>query len=209
MSSTHSREKVIFPYAIENEMLERVAIKKDLGIIIDDKLSFSEHVGDITSKAYRMLGFIFRCGKYFSSQSSIRILYSSLVRNRLEYCSTVWNPYYVNAIDQIERVQKKFTRMYYFKFRLAHPGPSHDRRLQQIKLRSLEIRRWENDEIMLFKLLHNYVDSSLGHKIIVHQPTWATRQDSTFYLPKMVTNYHRKIRQFIGYSETAPYTFVI
>lgn len=89
MSTTHSRDKVLFPYTVENEVLKRVAIKKDLGIIIDDKLSFRDHVDDMTRKAYRMLGFIFRCGKYFKSQSSMRLLYSSLVRNRLEYCSTV------------------------------------------------------------------------------------------------------------------------
>ncbi len=99
--------KIIFPYTIDNKILKRVSRIKDLGIIFDDKLSFTEHIDDITRKSYRMLGFIFRCGKYFVSQYSMRILYSSLVRNRLEYCSTVWNPFYNNAIDQIERVQKK------------------------------------------------------------------------------------------------------
>lgn len=50
---------MLFPYAIEDQLLEMVSIKKDLGIIMDDKLSFSDHVDDLTRKAYRMLGFIF------------------------------------------------------------------------------------------------------------------------------------------------------
>lgn len=186
MSTTHSRNKVIFPYAVDNDQLERVAVKKDLGILFDEKLSFNEHIDDITRKAYRMLGFIFRCGKYFSSQQSIRLLYSSLVRNRLEYCSSVWNPCYSN---KIERVQKKFTRMFYFKFSIAHPRPPYDVRLRHLKLHSLETRRLENDEIMLFKLVHNNVDSSLRDKITFRQPTRSTRLNSAFYLPTMITNY--------------------
>lgn len=189
MSTTHSRNKIIFPYTIDSEILKRVSRIKDLGIILDDKLSFTEHIDDITRKSYRMLGFIFRCGKYFTSQSSMRILYSSLVRNRLEYCSTVWNPLYNNAIDQIERVQKKFTRLFYFKFQIAYPRPSYNIRLNHLKLHSLETRRLENDEIMLYKLIHNHVDSSLSRQISFHQPSRITRHGTTFYLPKMVTNY--------------------
>lgn len=179
----------MFQYTIENEILKRVSTKKDLGIIMDDKLSFDQHVDDITRKSYRMLGFIFRCGRYFSCQSSMRLLYSSLVRNRLEYCSSVWNPYYENAKDQIERVQKKFTRMFYFKFRIAYPRPHYHLRLKHLNLHSLETRRLESDEIMLYKLIHNHVDSSLCQRIYFQQSSRVTRQDSIFYLPKMDTNY--------------------
>lgn len=189
MSSTHSRNKIIYPYNIGDEVIKRVSTKKDLGVLLDDKLSFNEHVDDITRKAYRTLGFIFRCGKYFYNQSSMRLLYLSLVRSRLEYCSTVWNPFYAKASDQLERVQKKFSRMYYFKFGIAHPRPPYDTRLKFLKLHSLESRRIENDEIMLYKLMHNAVDSTLSQRVFLHHPTRSTRQSSVFYLPKMVTNF--------------------
>lgn len=90
MSTSHSRNKVIFSYVIADEVLERVSLKKDLRITFDDKLSFNEHVEDIIRKSYRTLGFIFRCGRYFSHRRSLHLLYSSLTRSRLEYCSTVW-----------------------------------------------------------------------------------------------------------------------
>lgn len=189
MSTTFSLNKIQYVYKINNEELERVSIKKDLGVIFDDKLSFNEHIDDITRKSYRMLGFIFRSGKYFKSQLSMRLLYNTLVRNRLEYCSTVWSPFYHNAIDQLERVQKKFTRMFYFKFNLGNPRPHYHVRLKNLHMHSLESRRMENDEIMLFKLMHGHVDSSLQRNLVYHQPLRTTRQKDTFYLPTMSTNY--------------------
>lgn len=117
------------------------------------------------------------------------LLYSSLIRSRLEYCSTVWCPFYAEAIDRIEKVQKKFTRLLYFRFDIAHPRPPYRERLKHLKLRSLETRRLINDEIMLYKLVHGHVDSTLCHNLSFHQPSRVTRRDQIFYLPKMTTNY--------------------
>lgn len=199
ISITHSPNKICFVYGLANVVLERVSSIKDLGVIIDEKLSFKQHVEMITRKSYKMLGFIFRCGKYFRDQSSMLLLFNALVRNRLEYCSSVWNPHYEGAIDRIERVQKKFTRMFYFKFNMEHPRPEYNIRLKRLKMHSLESRRIENDEIMLFKIIHKYIDSrSLYQRLSFHRPTRFTRRNQlnqqrhpkqTFYLPKMSTNY--------------------
>lgn len=198
-------ENVIrYKYKIGCDEVSRVESKRDLGVIIDSKFSFDEHINVMTRKAYQMLGFIFRCGKYFRNRMSLTLLFNALVRNRLEYCSSVWNPQYVSEIDIIERVQKKFTRMLYFKFKLQYPRPNYNVRLQTLKMHSLESRRLENDEITLFKIIHNYIDSrSLKQSLCFHQPSRDTRrnqvtssdsrrsehQNQIFYLPKMSTNY--------------------
>lgn len=149
-------------------------MKRDLGVLIDDKLSFKEHISATTRKAYQMLGFIFRCGKFFKNPNSMMVLYNSLVRSRLEYCSTVWSPFYEKHNQIIERVQRKFTRMYYFKFGLQKPV-YHDR-LKYMKLHSLESRRLENDEITLYKIIHNMIDTSLTHSLSYHNQTRPSRQ---------------------------------
>lgn len=168
MSLTHSLNKVIFSYSVNDTALDRVSSIKDLGVIIDEKLSFNEHVDNVTRKAYKMLGFIFRCGKFFKNPRSMLVQFNTLVRSRLEYCSTVWNPLYVHGIDQIERVQKKFTRLHYFKFQLESPRPSYDIRLKRLRLHSLETRRMICDEVMLFKLVHQHVDTTLSRELSYH-----------------------------------------
>lgn len=189
MSITHSRNKIVFPYTLCGRVVERVHSIADLGVIIDDKLSFNEHIDFITRKSYQLLGFIFRCGKYFTNQSSMLTLYNSLVRSRLEYCSSVWSPFYSNSIDQVERVQRKFTRMFTYKFHIDRQ--TYDKRLVILKLHSLETRRLEKDEINLFKLIHQRIDSQLYRQLTYDHRTKSTRQNNLFYLPTHKTNIQR------------------
>jgi len=65
---------------------------KDLGIIVDEKFSFGEHVNEKTSKAYAMLRIIKRNFKHLNSNSFV-LLYKSMVRSHLDYCSSVLAPY--------------------------------------------------------------------------------------------------------------------
>ena len=62
------------------------------------------------SKASRMLGFVYRTTKSFKDNTVLLTLYKSLVRSRLEYCSSIWSPSQQYLIDKIERVQKRLVR---------------------------------------------------------------------------------------------------
>lgn len=165
MSITRKAEvnKVKFNYKINNEVIPRVNSKRDLGVTIDSKLSFAEHIGEVTRKAYQMLGFIFRCGKFFKKPESMMTLYNSLVRSRLDYCAAVWSPIYVKHINIVERVQKKFTRMYFYKFNLEKTEYEH--RLKTINITSLKTRRLKNDEMILHKIIHGHMDTVLSQSI--------------------------------------------
>ena len=88
----------------------RVDEVKDLGVLIDKKLTFKHHVHIVCNKAFKMLGFIKRCCKNFNSTETYLSLYRSLVRSNLEYCSVVWNPGCKVGTAQLERVQKSFIR---------------------------------------------------------------------------------------------------
>ena len=75
------------------------------------------------------------------------------MRPLLEYATCVWSPSHSNAIQQIERVQRKFTK--------GLPGfgqLSYLDRLSKSKLESLEVRRLHNDLIMTYKVLAGLVD---------------------------------------------------
>jgi len=91
-------------------LIERVDTIRDLGILIDEKLSFKEYSHDKINKAYRMLGLIKQNFKYLVTES-FTLLSKNMVRSQLDYCSSVRSPYRKCDIEALEKVQKKATKI--------------------------------------------------------------------------------------------------
>ncbi|XP_055614779.1 uncharacterized protein LOC129761101 [Toxorhynchites rutilus septentrionalis] len=104
ISFSRKRSSIIFEYKLHGVKLDRVSTIKDLGVMLDSKLTFRDHVSYIIAKASRTLGFIFRVTKRFKD------VHCSLVRSILEYACVVWSPYYQNSVHRIESIQRKFIR---------------------------------------------------------------------------------------------------
>lgn len=141
-------------------LLKRVYEIKDLGVILDSQLSFRQHVSFVVDKASKSLGFIFRLTKTFTDISCLKALYCALVRSTLEYCSTVWSPYYNNGVERIESVQRRFLR--YALRRLPWRDPLHlpayENRCRLIHLDTLCTRRNVAKALYVSDLLQGRVD---------------------------------------------------
>jgi len=87
-----------------------------------------------------------RCS--LSSDVMLKLLYKSLVRPHVEYCTPVWSPCYQKDMILIERVQHRFTRMISGFSKL-----SYYKRLELFGLWSLEERRNRADLIEVFKVV--------------------------------------------------------
>ena len=81
-----------------------------LGILLDERLSFRDHINDKINKAFSMLGIIKRNFKHLTIQS-FTMLYKKMVRYHLDYCSSVWSPYTKKDIEALEKVQKRATKI--------------------------------------------------------------------------------------------------
>jgi len=73
---------------------------------------FKEHIHAKINKAYMMLGLIKRNFKYLTIPTFI-LLYNSMVRSHLDYCSSVWAPYRKGDIEALEKMQKIATKILY------------------------------------------------------------------------------------------------
>ena len=83
---------------------------KDLGVIIDCKLKFQDHIKQKINKAYSMLDILRRNFKEMDVESFIS-LYKVFVRSHLEYAESDSNPHYMYLIDDLEKVQKRATKI--------------------------------------------------------------------------------------------------
>ena len=69
-------------------------------------------------------------------KSILKSLFESLIRSRLEYCCTAWDPYRNTHKERIERIQKRYVRMM-----CKDWSTSYNVLLQNVKMNLLENRR--------------------------------------------------------------------
>ena len=95
----------------EGEMrLENVESLKDLGVIIDNSLSFGKHISNKISIANRNLGLIFRTFTFMDKDMCLN-LFKAIDRPHVEYATRVWYPQYKKDMISIENVQRQATQL--------------------------------------------------------------------------------------------------
>ena len=129
--------------------IEKVTSEKDLGVIVDQALNFSEHISTKVSKANRNQGISFRIFTYMDKEMFLN-LYKSIVRPHLEYAVTVCSPLYKKKIIVIENVQRRATKLL---SSIRHL--SYQERLINLGHQLLEYRRERADLIEVYKIMNN------------------------------------------------------
>ena len=90
------------PLYINREQIERVKSMKYLGMMLDDQLTFEEHIDYIQSKTVQKLGILRKSRDFLDRNTSI-LLYKSLVLPHFDYCDTVYG---VSADINLQKLQK-------------------------------------------------------------------------------------------------------
>ena len=131
------KEQVGYSYTLNGVKLDSVESQRDLGIMINNKLSPSEHVQNLVLKSNRKIHMIKRC---FSGLTPLKIsvLYTSIVRPVLEYASVTWSPWLKKDIVALEKVQKRCLSLC---------------KREMVPLESLEKRRKIADMVETYKFL--------------------------------------------------------
>lgn len=165
---------------------------RDLGVIVDAKLNYREHIDFISKKSSRLSGFVIRQTKFFNDNDIPIILFNCYVRSLLEYCCPIWSPSYTVHINRLERLQKRFIYHLTYSRKLCRHLESYDSRLKYFKMSTLEERRRITDVVFLHKLVNGIIDSpNLLERIKLIVPRSSSRLHcrKTFNLPYCHANY--------------------
>ena len=81
---------------------------KDLGVTLTPDCLWTTQINTMAESAKRMASWVLGT---FKSRSVpvMTLLYKTMVRSRLEYCSALWNPHKVQDIQTLEAIQRSFT----------------------------------------------------------------------------------------------------
>ena len=106
---TNKRSPLSKNYTIHGETLEKVPKADYLGVTLDNKMSWDDHVDKVCRNANNKLSFLRRnlstCPKDVKEKC-----YKTYVRPILEYAATVWDPKTKKCNDKIESVQRRACR---------------------------------------------------------------------------------------------------
>ncbi|XP_068229703.1 uncharacterized protein [Palaemon carinicauda] len=158
-------------YYMKEQLLE-VEHEKDLGVIIDNRLNFSEHLNKKINMANKITGLIRRT---FVSLDEVifKQLYVALVRPNLEYANQAWAPYLVKDIEAIENVQRRATKLV-----PTLKNLSYEERLRKLKIPTLAYRRARGDMLETFKILSGGYDPEVCQGLFMLRESDRTRGHS-------------------------------
>lgn len=153
LSVTTKKRPLKYTYTLHNHILESVTSAKYLGLTLQSNLKWDKHIDDITSKGNKMLGFIKRNIKTPNQQIKSQA-YRALVRPKLEYSCTVWDPHTSESINKIEMVQRRAARYACNDYQTTS---SVTNMLQSLNWPTLSQRRLKTRLIMMYKITHHLV----------------------------------------------------
>ena len=84
--------------------------EKDLGVTFDQQLSFGTNASKVVAATNSRLRLIDKHFRHIETKPFMN-LYKTLARPRVEYCMTVAQPVYKKDKENIERVQRRATKL--------------------------------------------------------------------------------------------------
>jgi hypothetical protein len=143
--------------------------EKDIGVLVDDQLNYSQHIQQKINKANSIMGLIRRTFTYLN-ENNFKYLFQALVRRHLEYAAAVWSPYKQHGIDSIENVQRRAAKQIPSLKDMEYPD-----RLKKLKMPNLKYRRLRGDLIETFKNITGIYDNEVTEGIFDLDPNTRTK----------------------------------
>ena len=165
--------------------LEKVDVFKYLGVLINTKLSWSDHIDGICKKARKILGLVYRRFYQDSSPDTLRALYITLVRPHLEYAAQLWDPHTHCDVNKLEGVQKFALRV------ISHQWDStYEDLLSIVKIPKLQERRLKLKLTLVYKIAHGLCYFPAGVFMLHQSHSARLAKHHTMLCPHAHTNYY-------------------
>ena len=158
----------------------RVEHAKSLGLIIDDRRSWSNHIKEICRKISSAIGALRRIRSLISQSTAVEI-YNALIQPHFDYCAPVWDRLSSYLCEKPQKLQNRAARV----ILQANCEVNSSLLLETLKWYQLSLRRRKQKAIMMFKSLNGLA------------PVYLHDSFRKLNLPKPRTDY---LKRSFGYS---------
>ena len=149
--------------------------------MIDENLSWQEHVNYISKKVAKGLGMLRRIRDLVPINTLVDI-YSSIILPHFDYCSSVWDNCRKGIQDKLQKLQNRAARI----ITRSNYEIRSSQILNDLNWPTLEDRRMKQKSCLMFKVYHklgtSYLSQSFNRANLIHNH--GTRgHDYNFVIP--------------------------
>lgn len=122
---------------------------KLLGVTLDQKLNFNEHISLLCVKASKQINVLSRFRRILDVQTKL-LLYKSFIQCHFNYCPLVWHSCGITNTKRMERLQYRALRFVFSDF-----NSPYEVLLSKAKMPTLELSRMRSIANEVFKAINN------------------------------------------------------
>ena len=135
-----------------NNVIERVTHIKFLGLIIDETLSWDQHIMKLESQIAKTIGMIYKV-RSFLNERCLKLIYFCLIHSHLSYANISWGSNYNTKLLKLFSLQKHVSRIILYKSKMHHAKPL----MKKLNILSIyDINRYQH---LVF--MYNYKNNNL------------------------------------------------
>ena len=129
---------------------------KSLGVIIDEHLSWSNHIDALSKKISSAIGALKRTIPFISEHTALQI-YQALILPHSDYCSSVWGDCNLTLTDKLQKLQNRAARA----ITRSNYDTSASSLLNRLNWDDLITRRQELKATLMFKTINGLTPAYL------------------------------------------------
>ena len=98
---------------MNSTQVSNVRATKSLGVMIDDKLDWHNHIEKLTKKIASGIGALKRI-RHLIPASTLHLIYQALIKPHFDYCDIVWGNCGKTLRDKLQKLQNRAARVLTF-----------------------------------------------------------------------------------------------
>ena len=110
MLFTNKQGNLKLSLQIQNIDLEEKSVTSFLGVLIDNRLTWKQHIQFISNKISKSIALL-RLLRYKFPKRILKMIYMSLVYSYINYCNLIWGSAYKSVLEPLHILQKKAIRI--------------------------------------------------------------------------------------------------
>ena len=158
-------------HLFNNKSVKQVLSQKHLGMILDIKLNFQEHLENILNTVNKTIGLLRKLQNNLP-RGPLLTLCKSFIRHHLDYGDVIYDQHYNNSSHQkLESIQYNAATTGSIR------GSSREKLYQELYLESSQQRRWFGKLCCFFKITKNQPPKYMFDKIPIIRTAYRTRNN--------------------------------